>query len=273
VLEQAQGAGQKAQQDLLIGQASIFDLGGPPGAAAGAGGASARAAGRPPISPVEFEQADLLAAEKEAIGLFISEHPLKRVREALHQAVDCPLALIPDRRDKDWVTVGGIVTAARKIRTRAGTEMMFATLDDLEGTVEILVFGGSLDKLEGNLAVDAIVLVRGRVDHKEGQSCVVAQSVEPFCPDAGAIERARAAVVAEALPRLLHIQVEAQRLSGDALIDLRHLLSTFPGESEVVLELSAERRVRLGAEYRVDPSAGLRAELEHLLGGPARLVA
>ncbi len=269
VLEQAQGAGQKAQQDAQIGQASIFDLGGDP--SAGRGGA--RTAGRPPISPVEFEQAELLAAEKEAIGLFISEHPLKRVREALCLAVDCPLTAIGERRDKDWVTVGGIITAARKIRTRAGTDMMFATLDDLEGTVEVLVFGGSLEKLEVNLAVDAIVLVRGRVDHKEGQTCVVAQSIEPFCPDAGAIERARVTALANALPRLLHVQVEAQRLSSDALIDLRHLLSTFPGESEVVLELSAERRLRLGADYRVEPSAGLRAELEHLLGGPARLVA
>ncbi|MGI8802420.1 MAG: DNA polymerase III subunit alpha [Solirubrobacteraceae bacterium] len=274
VLEQAQAAGQKAQQDELIGQASIFDLGGGGGGSGpGSGAASARAAGRPPISPVEFDQAEMLAVEKEAIGLFISEHPLKRVREALRQAVDCPLIGIPERRDKDWVTVGGIITAARKIRTRAGTDMMFATLDDLEGTVEILVFGGSLEKLEGSLAVDEIVLVRGRVDHKEGQSCVVAQSVEPFRPDDGALERARLAAVTRALPRLLHVQVEAQRLSSDALADLRHLLSTFPGESEVVLELSAERRLRLGAEYRVDPNAGLRAELEHLLGGPARLVA
>ncbi len=274
VLEQAQGAGQKTQQDAQIGQASIFDLGGmgdPPGA--GRGAAGARAAGRPPISPVEFEQSELLAVEKEAIGLFISEHPLKRVREALRQAVDCPLAAIPDRRDKDWVTVGGIITAARKIRTRAGTDMMFATLDDLEGTVEILVFGGSLEKLEAHLAVDAIVLVRGRVDHKEGQTCVVAQSVDPFAPDAGAVERARLTALADAVPKPLHVQVETDRLSADKLADLRHLLSTFPGESDVVLELSADRRVRLGVDYRVEPNAGLRAELEHLLGGPARLVA
>ncbi|HEU0316026.1 MAG TPA: OB-fold nucleic acid binding domain-containing protein, partial [Solirubrobacteraceae bacterium] len=166
VLEQAQGAGQKAQQDLQIGQASIFDLGGPAGPAAGGGGAaSARAAGRPPISPVEFEQAEMLAVEKEAIGLFISEHPLKRVREALRLAVDCPLAGIVDRRDKDWVTVGGIITAARKIRTRAGTDMMFATLDDLAGSVEMLVFGKALAEHESALSVDEVVLVKGRVDH------------------------------------------------------------------------------------------------------------
>ncbi len=271
VLEQAQGAGAKTQQDAQIGQSSIFDLGGMDDATAGRPGPS-RAAGRPPISRIEFEQSELLAVEKEAIGLFISEHPLKRVRDALRSAVDCPLAGVIDRRDKDWVTVGGIVTAARKIRTRAGTDMMFATLDDLEATIEILVFGGSLEKLEGNIAVDAIVLVRGRVDHKEGGTCVVAQSVDPFCPEPEEVERARAAAVEDAVPRPLRVQVDAQRLSDDALVDLRDLLSTSPGPSEVVLEL-AEWQLCLGPEFRVEPSPGLRAELEHLLGGPARLVA
>jgi DNA polymerase III subunit alpha len=271
VLEQAQGAGQKTQQDAQIGQSSIFDLGGLDDAAAGRGGPS-RAAGRPPISKLEFDQTELLAVEKEAIGLFISEHPLKRVRDALDAAVDCPLAGVIDRRDKDWVTVGGIITAAKKIRTRAGTDMMFATLDDLEGTVEVLVFGGSLEKLEVNIAVDAIVLVRGRVDHKEGGTCVVAQSVDPFDPKPEEVERARAAAVVDAVPKPLRVQVDAERLSEAAIIDLHDLLSTSPGESEVDLEL-AGLKLRLGPRFRVEPNAGLRAELEHLLGGPARLVA
>ena len=103
VLEQAQGAGQKAQQDALIGQGSIFDLGDTSAPVNG------HAAIRPPISTIEFDQRELLAVEKEAIGLFISEHPLKAVREALSLAVDCPLAAVArasgqgqrdDRRDR-----------------------------------------------------------------------------------------------------------------------------------------------------------------------------
>jgi DNA polymerase-3 subunit alpha len=269
VLEQAQGAGQKAQQDAQIGQASIFDL----GAAAGASPADT-ARSRPPIPTAEFEQAELLAIEKEAIGLFISAHPLKEVREALHAAVDCSLAAVAERRDKDWVTVGGIVTQARKIRTRAGGEMMVATLDDLEGQVELLVFGASLEKLASALIVDQIVLVRGRVDHKEGErSCIVAQSIEPFRPDAEEIARARAAAAEAAQAKPLRVRVEPGRLSPSTLEDLRHLLSTFPGDSEVVIELSDARSLRLGPEYRVEPSAGLRAELEQLLGAPVGLVA
>src|ERR1019366_2887449 len=73
VLEQAQGAGQKVQQDALIGQGSIFDLAGRGGRAPAP--AAARGAGlarpiHPPISSQEYEQAELLAVEKEAIGLF-----------------------------------------------------------------------------------------------------------------------------------------------------------------------------------------------------------
>jgi DNA polymerase-3 subunit alpha len=268
VLEQAQGAGQKAQQDALIGQASIFDLGevGAPTAAV--------ASARPPIPSIEFDQRELLAAEKEAIGLFISEHPLKAVRAALSQAVDCPLSAVLGRPDKSSVTVGGIVTAARKIRTRSGSDMMFATLDDLDGQLEVIVFGASLEKLEGALAVDAIVTVKGRVDQKEdGRTTVVAQAVEPFRPDAEEIALAQVAALERSRPRPLHVRVGDAAREPGVLEDLRHVLGTFPGPAEVVLELSGQRHVRLGDAFRVDPSASLRAELEHLLGGAARIAA
>ena len=165
MLEQAQGAGQKAQQDALIGQGSIFDLAGrPPAAAGGAGGAAlGPRAAEPPADPERRVRAapSCWPCEKEAIGLFISAHPLKPLREALRARVDCPLAALADRRDKEWVTVGGIITEAKRIRTRNGDHMMFATLDDLEGSVEMLVFGKALAEHEAALAVDEVVLVQG----------------------------------------------------------------------------------------------------------------
>ncbi|HWC25394.1 MAG TPA: DNA polymerase III subunit alpha, partial [Solirubrobacteraceae bacterium] len=196
VLEQAQGAGQKVQQDAEIGQGSIFDD--IDWGDAGANGSSAAAAfaapEHPPIPADEFEQPELLAIEKESIGLFISAHPLKQVREALREYVDCSLAELAERRDKDWVNVGGIITAAKKIRTRNGEPMMFAALDDLEGSVELLVFGKALAEYEGALGVDSVVVVRGRVDHKDAdKTCLVAQAVEPFDPTPEEIERAKAA--------------------------------------------------------------------------------
>ncbi len=307
VLEQAQGAGQKAQQDALIGQGSIFDLD-TPAASAGGGGsssgveggsggepgagvASTAAAGfatglarpmHPPIPMEEFEQAELLAVEKEAIGLFVSAHPLKPLREVLRARVDCPLSVLSDRRDKDLVTVGGIITEAKRIRTRNGDPMMFATLDDLAGSVEMLVFGKALAEHEAALAVNKVVLVRGRVDHKEaGKTCLVVQTMEAFSPSQEEIERARtradaAVKTATALAHPVRLRVDAACLPTSAIDDCKQLIEDNPGPAEVVLELGTSagpRRLRLGEAYRVKHTPTLRAELEHVLAPVAQAAA
>jgi DNA polymerase-3 subunit alpha len=290
VLEEAQAAGQKLQQDALIGQGSIFDLDPPAAdgeqAAAGgpgaAGASGAAGVGRPlyrPIPPAEFEQAELLAAEKEAIGLFVSAHPLKPLREALRARVDCPLSALPERRDKDSVTVGGIVVEARRIRTRAGDHMLFATLDDLGATIEMLVFGKALIEHEAALAVDRVVLVKGRVDHKEaGKTCLIVQAVEPFEPTQEEIERAREqaqqaerAAAGHAQP--VRLRVSAAALANGAIDELKQAIEDSPGAAEVLLEVDTStgtRMLRLGEAYRVKHTPALRAELEHALA-PAPL--
>jgi DNA polymerase-3 subunit alpha len=282
VLEQAQAAGQKLQQDALIGQGSIFDLddsaqSGAPTAATGLASPA-----HPPIPAEEYEQPELLAAEKEAIGLFVSAHPLKPLREALKARVDCPISSLQDRRDKESVTVGGIITETKRIRTRAGDPMMFATLDDLGGSVEMLVFGKALAEhdragsAEQALAVDAVVLVKGRVDHKEaGKTCLVVQSVQVFAPTEKEIERARAAAAARAAappPEPVHVRVSASELSRSAIDDLKQAIGDFPGTAEVVLDIdtsSGTRRLRLGDGYRVQHTPTLLAELEHALSPAA----
>jgi DNA polymerase-3 subunit alpha len=273
VLEQAQSAGQKAQQDALIGQGSIFDLGLDTGSSGGAGGAAAAfaAPSHAPIPTIEFERAELLAAEKESIGLFISAHPLKEVAPALRAKVDCPLAELANRRDGDWVTVGGMITQAKKIRTKKGDHMMFATLDDLGFAIEILVFGNALAECESALAPDSIVIVRGRVDHKDREkTCIVVQSAERF---EATPEEVQAAAELEAKvatgPEAFRLRLDATALPATALSELKELLAGFPGESDVVIELSTtggRRRLRLGRGYRVTRSAGLHAELDQLLG-------
>jgi DNA polymerase III subunit alpha len=281
VLEQAQASGQKAQQDALIGQGSIFDLA-EPGAAPASDATAAPGAGlarpvHPPIPSEEFDQAELLAVEKEAIGLFISAHPLKPLREALRVKADCPLAALAERRDKDWVTVGGIIVEAKRIRTRNGDPMMFATLDDLAGSVEMLVFGKALAEYESALAVDEVVLVKGRVDHKEaGKTCLIVQSVERFAPTQDEIEQARAKSdtaaqrgrAEAALGQPVHLRVQASALGMGLIEDLKHAIEDFPGSAEVVLDIDTSdgtRRVKLGEAYRVQHTPTLRAELEHAL--------
>jgi DNA polymerase-3 subunit alpha len=290
VLSQAQGAGQQAQQDALVGQASIFDMAAPGvlGGGNGAEGTNARHAVRPPIPREEAEQAELLAMEKEAIGLFISTHPLKRLREVLRARVDCSLDALAGRREKEWVTVGGIIAQTKRLRTRSGEPMMFATLGDLEGSVEMLVFGKALSEHEGVLAVDEIVIVRGRVDHKEaGKTCVVVTEVERFEPSDEEIARSAtqsAAGVAHPTERLeappeetggeaphhapMHLELDAARLPAGVVDELKAVIELFPGSSDVVFEMRTAmglRRLRLGESYRVSHTPTLRAELERVL--------
>jgi DNA polymerase III subunit alpha len=275
VLEQAQTAGQKAQQDALIGQGSIFDLGVNGGSGdAGLSGSAVELVASPSHAPIpagEFDRSDLLAAEKEAIGLYISAHPLKEVGVALSARVDCSLAELAGRRDGDWVTVGGMLTQTKRIRTKKGDPMMFATLDDLAGSVEMIVFGKALAAHQEALAPDSIVLVRGKLDHKDREkTCIVAQQVERFEPTPEevreAIERSATAPVA---PAMLRLCLDATALPATVLRELKDLLAGFPGEADVVIELRTSvgpRRLRLGAGFRVERTAALHAELDALLG-------
>ena len=164
-----------------------------------------------------------------------------------------------------------MVTAAKKIRTRTGSQVMFATVDDLEGSVEVVVFEKTLAAAESAMALDEIVLVRGRVDHKEaGKVCVVVQEVERFDPSDAEIDRARAqALKAAEPPKPLYLTLDAERLPAGTIEELKRIFEDYPGESEVVLEMrtsSGPRRLRLGDGYRVAARhAGLKAELDRLL--------
>jgi DNA polymerase-3 subunit alpha len=264
-LPMAAAAGQKAQEDSRLGQGSIFDLGG--GDAAGPGPGRAQ---HPSIGAVEFDKREMLRLEKETLGTFLSSHPLAEVRDALRSRVDCSLAELGGKADGSVLTVGGIVTECKRIRTKRGDPMMFATLDDVEGQVELLVLGKAYTEAADFLAVDSVVLVRGRLDHQErGQTKLVAHEVTSFEPSEDEVSRARVARSTE--PIVLRIDAAA---FGASLVDeLKAVFANFPGEAEVMLEMQTRdglRRLRFGDGYRVQPSAALRAELDALLGLGAR---
>jgi DNA polymerase-3 subunit alpha len=270
-LPAAQSAGQKAQEDAQLGQGSIFDFGDGAGEGSANGGASSHH--RPPISAVEFERRELLAMEKETLGTYLSSHPLSEVREALRARVDCGLADLASKPDGSWVTVGGIVTESKKIRTKSGSQMMFATLDDVEGQVEMLVFKADQAESATAIAPDAVVLVRGRIDHKErGETKLVVQEAERFEPDGEEMARASAAAAAPAEP--LRLTVDAASLRRPGMFDqLKEVLEHHKGEADVHLAIRGENgkptEIKLGNGYRVRPSSGLRAELDQVLGADA----
>ncbi|MEJ7875267.1 MAG: DNA polymerase III subunit alpha, partial [Solirubrobacterales bacterium] len=266
VLPQAQASGQKAQDDALRGQGSIFDFGDE--AAADDPLAGAFAAQRPPVPAGEFGQRELLTLEKETLGTFLSSHPLKEVREALREKVDCALSELEKKQDGSRLTLGGIVAEAKKVRTRSGSYVMFAKLDDLEGQVELFIGDASSDQAAA-VELDRVVIVTGRLEHKDrGITSLRVQAAERFEPDAAEVARARKA----AAPEAITLSIDAARFRADLITELKGLFETYPGSTEVTLEMKTRdgtRRLRFGDEYRVDPNHGLRAELEQVLGSQA----
>jgi DNA polymerase-3 subunit alpha len=268
VLAAAQASASKSQEDARNGQGSIFDLGGGSSAEAAPAAGQGLGAHRPLIPTEEFDQRELLRLEKETLGTFLSAHPLGEVRDALRERVDCSLPDVAGKEDGAWVTVGGIVSECKRVRTRSGAYVMFATLDDLEGRVELFVRDAAGEAAE-QIELDRVILVRGRVDHKgRGEMSLVVAEAEAFEPGEDEVAAARAKAKAREPDRIV-LKIRAGEFGPQLLEELKSLFEAFPGKCEVLLEMETRegtRRLRFGDEYCVTPSAALRAELDQLLG-------
>jgi DNA polymerase III subunit alpha len=255
VLEQALGAGQKSQADAMLGHLSIFDL----GFGDEAPGAPAVARSHPPVPPGEFERDDLLRREKETLGLYVSSHPLSPLRVQLARKVDCSVRELDGLKDGQTVTVGGLVSSLRPLLTKRGEQMVFAELDDISGSVEVVVFASAWAEAREILAPDRIVLVKGRLEHRgEGGVKIIAFEVKPFeaVPDFGVVK----------------LYVDARTAMGTVIEELKSLIGEFPGDAPVVLELdtsAGKKTLRFGPSYRVRPDAGFFAEAKAILGDAA----
>jgi DNA polymerase-3 subunit alpha len=263
-LPAATAFGQKAQEDSRLGQSSIFDLGG------GAEESGPSRQHHAPIRAEEFDQRELLRLEKDTLGTYLSSHPLAEVKHALRARVDCSLSSLTEKQDGSWVTVGGIITEFKRHKSKNGSLMSFATLDDVEGQLEMLVMGKAYEASHDFLAADAIVIVKGRLDHKgRGETKLVAQEVELFQPTEDEVAKARAA--RQTGP--LRLAIDASRFGATLVEELKLILGNFPGDAEVVLVMKTRegtRELRFGREYCVRRSAGLDAELDALLGAATR---
>jgi DNA polymerase-3 subunit alpha len=247
VLEDALSYGQKQQQDRLLGQASIFDLGDSPAT-------TSRHHATVPID--EFEKADLLRLEKESLGLYVSEHPLGAIRDQLRRRTDCTLAELERRREGETVLAGGIVASLRSTVTKKGEPMAFVQLEDLTGSVEVVVFNSTYATARELLVEDAVLVVKGRVDHKQqGETKLVALEVSRF----------------EAVPerREVRLKVDARSAPAGVIRELAGVVRDFPGEAPVYVDLVTSlgsKLLELGPEYRVDPQPDFFASVRHLLG-------
>jgi DNA polymerase-3 subunit alpha len=119
---------------------------------------------RPLPAPPVLEQ---LGWEKETLGIFVSGHPLADVAEALARGGAVAVKDLRSKEDDEFVTVAGMLTAVRRTMTKAQQQMLIATLEDMTGSVECIVFPKTYAQLQAPFVTDAIVTIRGRVRFRE----------------------------------------------------------------------------------------------------------
>ena len=213
----------------------------------------------PPIPLGEWEKSVLLQYEREMLGLYVSDHPLFGVEHVLTAATDCSVASLTgseERGDGTQVTIGGLVSGLQRKVTKKGDVWAIATLEDLEGAIEVMFFPQTYQLYATTLAEDAVVVVRGRLDRREDVPKLIAMELN--LPDLS--EGPRGPVV---------ISLPAVRCTPPVVERLKEVLATHPGATEVHLRLQAASRttvLRIDDGLRVNPSPALMGDLKALLG-------
>jgi DNA polymerase-3 subunit alpha len=208
---------------------------------------------REPIPQLEFEKKPRLAFEKEMLGLYVSDHPLMGLEGPLRRRTDCTISEFLESNDMDVRVVGGVVTNLQRKWTRKGDLMAVFVLEDLQTSMEVMVFPKTMSQIGHLLVDDAVVSVKARIDRRDETPKLIAMEAELL------------ELVADAAPPV-RIKVPASALTEAMVTRLKALLLEHPGESQVFLHLGDEKILRLPDGFCVDSGAGLRGELRVLFG-------
>ncbi|HYJ67110.1 MAG TPA: DNA polymerase III subunit alpha [Nocardioidaceae bacterium] len=207
----------------------------------------------------EWDKQTLLGFEREMLGLYVSSHPLLGLEHVLASVSDCSIGtLIADesRPDNSTVAVAGLITAVQRKITRKGDTWAIATLEDLEGSVDLLVFPSTYQASAPLLIEDSLVLAKGRLRRGDDSPDISATEISQ-------IDQAREA------SRPIVISLAANRCTPPVVDQLKEILATHPGAAEVHLRLttpSTTKVLRLDDRLRVAPTPALMADLKALLG-------
>jgi DNA polymerase-3 subunit alpha len=231
---------------------SLFELDDTP--AAGGGGFNEKAA----IPDLHFDKKEQLAFEKEMLGLYVSDHPLMGAEAALRRKTDHTIDELSELEDGSMRSIGGVVTSLQRKWTKKGDLMAVFTLEDLQSSIEVMVFPKTMADIGHVLVDDAVIILKGRVDKRDDEPKFIAMDVEVF------------EGITDGAPPL-RLKVSPNRLDTRTVDELKVLLTRFPGEAQVFLHLGEEKVLRLPDQFCVDTSHGLIGELRVLLGPAAIL--
>jgi DNA polymerase-3 subunit alpha len=232
---------QSRARDRAIGQGSLFDLlGGTDSSTNGSNGFET--APKAPLVP-DYPPQEKLKLEKDLLGFYISDHPLKTVQSAARMLAPINLSDLADKPDNMTLSAIVMISSIKPIVTKKGDRMAVLHIEDLTGQAEAVIFPKFYERIQHHIQVDTRLMVWGKVDRRDDRSQFIIEDAEP-------IEDVR----------MVLVELDA-RTAGDITKQhgLRTILLEQRGEDEsgkipVIAVISgSERReiVRLGAQFRV----------------------
>ena len=222
VLEEAMEIGQKVQREKAMGQESLFGT----EEIISAGG---NGYGQLPAMD-EWAENLLLTFEKEALGFYITGHPLARHAAAIKRFATCNTAELIERTDKEEVKVCGIVSGLKELVTKKGDRMAFVTLEDLTGFVEMVVFPETYQASMELLKSEEPLLVAGTLDIGE-------ETVKLMANEVLALRE-----VKERLTSKVHFRLTTPGLDESQLRALKEVMARHRGNCEALLHLIIPNR-------------------------------
>ncbi|HEY4882208.1 MAG TPA: DNA polymerase III subunit alpha [Myxococcales bacterium] len=261
-IEAALQQGASAQKDRESGQFGLF-------------GGGAKAAEKAPEERVlgkeEWGERERLALEKQAIGFYITGHPLARYAEDVKRFATHTCASLATARGFEKVAVAGIVQGWRERLTKTGKRIAFAVLEDLTGARDLVIYEDIVQKYDSLLKGDEPVLVRGmvRMAEKFGAEAQQQDNSEPS-PEIKVDEVSRLADVRSAKATRIELKLSAEQATSERLAELKTLFGKHPGSCSTSLSIvvpgAAETKIALKGT-RVAPSDDLLAAVDRLFGG------
>lgn len=240
-----------AQRDRERGQAALFDV--------EPVHARRQATGKP--AEVEWSPSEMLAFEKELLGFYVTGHPLSQHAPILRRYELACTSHLAQLQDGQMTRIGGIVSKLMPKTTKQGKPMAVLTLEDLDGSVEVVVFPETYSKYAANLRADAAIFVCGMVNLREDKPKIVAEQIIPLQE------------VPQRFTKAMHIRLPAATTQEALLSRVHDLLRAHKGNCPVLFCFIYPdgRLVFLEAHERfsVVPSERLVRELEALLGEDA----
>jgi len=206
----------------------------------------------------EWRERERLKREKEALGFYITGHPLDRFSREITLVTDCSIQDIPAQKDKNRIRIAGVVEELKLKRTKKGDKMAVIQVEDLSGSVEVIVFPDLFVRCSWLFKNDDPLFITGTVEKGDRATKMIAQEIITLN------------MVRQQLIKAIEVSLDRESASRDSLEDLRDLAFRFPGECRlrfrIVLDQGKQITVTANPRFSVLPCPELISELEQLTG-------